>query len=123
MSCGRGEYYPKRIRLRKRAEYLRVQRHGHKVQSSAFIGLVLKRDTGQTRLGITTSKRLGNAVIRNKTKRLIKEAFRRGQMQLPDHIDVVVIAKKKATELDSDAVSNALATLGSQVRRLVEQHS
>ncbi len=123
MSCRLGEYFPKCIRLRKRGDYLDVQRCGRKVQSSAFIGLVLMRDTDRSRLGVTVTKRLGNAAVRNRIKRLVREAFRRGWLHLPDHTDVVVIAKKRAATLDSNLVFDDLAVLGRQVRKLMEQYS
>ncbi|MCP4677353.1 MAG: ribonuclease P protein component [Deltaproteobacteria bacterium] len=123
MSNESGEHFPKHIRLRRRGEYLVVQRSGHKVQSRAFIGLVRVCHSGNTRLGITTTKRIGNAVTRNRTKRLVREAFRRGKMDLPDGIDLVVIAKKKAVDLDSNAIFDDLCALSRHVRELREQVS
>ncbi len=122
MESGRGEQFPKHSRLRKRAEYLDVQRGGHKVLSRAFVGLVLARDANHTRLGITTTKRIGKAAARNRTRRLVREAFRRGWLRLPAGIDLVIIAKKSAIELDSQSMFDDLSKLGRQVTRFVERH-
>jgi ribonuclease P protein component len=121
MNSPGGERFPKSKRLRKRQEYLEIQQQGIRVQSFGFTGLLRIRETGTTRLGITTSKRLGNAVIRNRTKRLVREAFRRGRFDLPNHIDLIIVAKKKAVTLDAKAVFDDLAVLGNRVAKRVEQ--
>ena len=51
-----------------------------------------------TRLGVTVSRRVGNAVVRNRLKRLIREAFRLQQWDLPASLDIVVVAKPAAKE-------------------------
>lgn len=116
MSCVVNESFPKSIRLRKRAEYLSVQQNGIKVSSRSFLGLYLPRpDQRRTRLGITTSKRIGNAVVRNHVRRLVREAFRRRTMDLPEGIDIVVIAKKRAAEQSSSEIFKDISRLGRRI--------
>ena len=55
---------------------------------------------GFTRLGITASKKTGNAVKRNRTKRLIREFFRLNKSFLPHGYDIVVVAKRGASYCD-----------------------
>jgi ribonuclease P protein component len=121
MTSGLGEHFPRCARLRRRSNYLDVQRNGRKVDGRAFMCIVLEKAEGPTRLGITTPKRLGCAVLRNRARRLVRESFRHKWMRLPEHVDAVVIAKKKAVELDSEAVFLELAAFGDKVRKLVEQ--
>ena len=68
---------PAPIRLKRRAEFLRVARTGRK---AAMPGLVLQalvhQIPGPARLGFTVTKKVGNAVIRNRTRRRLKEAAR-----------------------------------------------
>jgi ribonuclease P protein component len=52
-----------------------------------------------TRLGITASRRIGNAVARNRAKRLVREAFRRTLARFPMGLDLVVIVKKPLGDL------------------------
>ena len=121
MNSPGAERFPKSKRLRKRQEYLEIQQQGLRIQSFGFTGLLRIRETGSTRLGITTSKKLGNAVIRNRTRRLVREAFRRGLLDLPNHVDLIIVAKKNAATLSSKAVFEDLAKLGNRVTRRVEQ--
>jgi ribonuclease P protein component len=68
---------PAPIRLKRRAQFLRVASRGRK---AAVHGLVLQAlvrpDCGPARIGFTVTKKIGNAVIRNRTRRRLKEAAR-----------------------------------------------
>jgi ribonuclease P protein component len=120
--------YPREYRLRKRWQYLAVQGNGIKVVSRFFIGLVLRTPTADAgsshaRLGITTTGRYANAVLRNRTRRLVREAFRLGIMDLPDGVDLVVIPKKHAKNERSRLIFEDLATLGMKVKGVAEKTS
>jgi ribonuclease P protein component len=104
-----GHSFPRSSRLRKRRDYLAVQSAGAVVHARHFV-LIVKRD-GAGRLGITVSKKIGNAVTRNRVKRLVREAvrqFARGPWVPPDR-DVVVVAKRSAASAGFDAVASDLA--------------
>ncbi len=67
---------PAPARLRKRAEFLAVRR-GEKRRGRLFLMEVLDRgDGGQARVGFTVTKKVGNAVVRNRVRRRLKEAVR-----------------------------------------------
>ena len=123
MSCQLGQHFRKCMRLRKRMEDLEVQRRGKRVHTCAFVGLVITRNHGCSRIGITTTKRLGNSVARNRIRRLVREAFRTGYMRLPDGVDVVVIAKKTVCALETKAVFEDLSLLGRKTQQLLETPS
>ena len=62
-------------RLRKRAEFLRVAGKGRRAPAPGLVLQVLARgDTGPARLGFTVTKKVGNAVVRNRTKRRLRAA-------------------------------------------------
>ena len=70
--------------------------------------------TQRLRLGITASKKVGNAVVRNRVKRAVREWFRRCRDRIEmgnDGLDIVVIARRAAAELDSNAIAERLCAL------------
>ncbi|WP_037286100.1 ribonuclease P protein component [Saccharibacillus sacchari] len=91
----------KKLRLRNRAEFTRVYRHG---KSFANRQLVLywfhKRDVDQFRMGVSVSKKVGNAVVRNRIRRLMKEIVRHHADEIADHVDLVFIIRKGAVDMD-----------------------
>jgi ribonuclease P protein component len=92
-------------RLKRRADFLRVQSVGQRASTSHFVLLVAAREAAQeraacARLGIVVTKKIGNAVQRNRIKRLCRETFRLWPDLVPDGIDLVVIARSGAAELD-----------------------
>ena len=84
----------KKDRLLYRREFLDVQRNGKRFTSQIFLVMWLTAPHAYTRLGVTVSKKIGNAVVRNRVKRLIREAFRRNKGSFPGGVDLVVIANK-----------------------------
>lgn len=87
---------PKSCRLRKRPEFLATQRRGRKLITKSFLFFALPVEHGGVRLGITVSRKVGVAVVRNRVKRLLREAFRLHQHELPSGLDLVAIARSEA---------------------------
>ncbi len=70
-----------------------------------------KNRYGQRRLGITVSKKVGNAVTRNRVRRLIKENYRLMEPEIRDGYDVVVVARARMAEADFHASGASLRML------------
>ena len=82
-----------RPRLR-RPDFQRATGRGRKLVSQYFLLFISDRgDSGPTRLGITVTRKVGNAIRRNRIKRLVREWFRRRAWELGP-CDLVVIAKR-----------------------------
>jgi ribonuclease P protein component len=109
-----GESFPKRARLTQRSEFLSLSRHGRRVHTSHFVILSKANDAEQNRLGVTVTTRVGNAVVRNRIKRVVREFFRRRKEPILHGQDIVVIAKSGAEELSFGDVAAELDTALSQ---------
>jgi ribonuclease P protein component len=81
-------------RIRKRQDYLRIYEQGARRYSKRFTIITYRSVSGIRRLGTTVSKKAGNAVQRNRIKRLLREFFRLNKSRLPAAQDIVIIAKK-----------------------------
>jgi ribonuclease P protein component len=112
----KNQTFGKDERIRKRQDYLRIYQQGTRRYSERFTIITCRNESGITRLGMTVSKKVGNAVQRNRIKRLLREFFRLNKSRLPASQDIVIIAKKGilpmsyndvCTELDSRLINTA----------------
>ncbi|MBL9015346.1 MAG: ribonuclease P protein component [Myxococcales bacterium] len=87
----------KESRLRQRAEYLAVQSDGTKLHGRHVLAIARKRPAPDLvgRLGITVTKKVGNAVVRNRIKRMLRE-WLRTHGWVPTGWDMVLVAKDSA---------------------------
>lgn len=101
---GKGRHFPRALRMLRRQDFLAAREHGRKFHTSHFLVFIFTREDRATRLGITVSRKVGGAVVRNRVKRRVREFFRLYRGRLPVGIDLSVVAKKGAGDLDFDAV-------------------
>jgi ribonuclease P protein component len=97
-------------RLTRRAEFLRVAASGSKTAMPGLVLQVLKRhDQAPARLGFTVTKKVGNAVIRNRTKRRLREAARLLLRDAPVlGADLVLIGRDKTRARPFDKLTQDL---------------
>lgn len=101
--------YPKAARIRRRAEFLAIQRQGRRRHTPHLVVIRRPANGPIARLGVTVSSRVGNAVARNRVKRLIRELFRQRRAEFVPPEDVVVIAKPGADTLTYAQVATEFA--------------
>ena len=92
--------FPKDEKILNRADFVKLNRSGKRLYTKHFTLILKLNGQGVTRLGVTVSKKTGNAVKRNRVKRLIREFFRLNKANFPQGYDIVIIAKKDAGYLD-----------------------
>jgi ribonuclease P protein component len=108
-------------RVRTRAEYREAQRSRHRVHTRSFLIVLSPRDDERTRLGITVTKKVGNAVHRNRIKRCVRESYRQHRDLFPRGFDVVFIAKQGAQfEGTAQIVAELTAASGALRKRARE---
>jgi ribonuclease P protein component len=84
---------PKRHLLRTTSEFDRVYRSGKRFRGDGFSLIVLANHLEHSRLGISVSRKAGNAVRRNRIKRLVREAFRLSRNVYPQGADIVLTVR------------------------------
>jgi ribonuclease P protein component len=137
-----GEGFPRARRVRKRLDYLRIQNQGRRYSTPHFLVFAMpssssplepskgsRAPTGSakgsgppagpttpTRFGVTVSRKVGDAVTRNRVKRWIRESCRRLASSLPPSLDIVVVARPQAARAGFAPISAELASLTKRLR-------
>lgn len=107
-----GASFPKSERIRRRADFLRLQGSGRKhVAPSLLLFVAQTGDALPARLGITVSRRVGCAVVRNRVKRFLRESFRLHKRGFPVGAQLVVVAKSAAAQADFAQLDRELCEL------------
>ena len=118
---GRTESLPKEKRLGKRREFLHVYETGRKLFSRYSVLFFVANALPYSRIGITATKKLGKAHLRNKLKRWTREVYRRerGPLALDERsIDVVINVKSNAADA---SFADYTGDLGRALARVAEQ--
>jgi ribonuclease P protein component len=108
----------KRGRLSRSAEFERAYRQGRSHGNRHFVVYAFPRGTGEPRLGLSVSRKVGGAVDRNRVKRLLREAYAAEASLIPEGHDLVVVARPSAREL---AEREGLEGVRGSLRELLEQ--
>jgi len=101
---GASERLRRAQRIKRRADFRAVQGTGTRAHTRSFLILLRPSAVGERRVGITVTKKVGNAVARNRIKRVVREVFRRNLHFFPDGFDFVFIAKRDAPPVSYEGV-------------------
>ena len=114
---GRHEGFGRGNRLRARSCFLAAQQRGRRISGRNLVVYALFRpepERGErTRMGLTVSKKVGNAVVRNRVKRWLRESYRR--MAAPGGVDLVIIARPAAAHSTYQRTAEELSQLVARV--------
>ncbi len=87
--------------LNENRDFLRLYKKGRSTASKYSVIYVRPNGFPYNRLGITAGKKIGNAVHRNRAKRIIRLAYQRAEAELPVGIDIVIVARAPICEISS----------------------
>ena len=107
----------KQFRLKKRAAFAYVYRKGEKASARDLLLLSAKSKEG-LKIGLSVSKKVGNAVTRNRVKRLLREAIRPLTDRLDDGFMYVIVAYPSIAEKDFFSVSKSVEQAFSRAGKL-----
>jgi len=104
-----GQRFPRSIRLRRSPDFQRVQRGGRRIHGRNLVVVYLANELATPRFGLAVSRKVGNAVVRNRVKRWLREAIRRQRAGVMA-VDVVFVARPSAAAAGYDALYNEVGT-------------
>jgi ribonuclease P protein component len=108
---GQNFFFPKSARLLATHQFRRVSKYG-KTIGGAYLNLqVCTSRHPLLKLGLTVSRKFGNAVRRNRFKRLVREAFRLEQHKLPTHLLINVRPTPDSANATLEEIQNEFLTL------------
>jgi ribonuclease P protein component len=114
--------FSKSMRLLGQADFKRVYDRGVHCNDRTLVLNICPNELGHNRLGLSISKQVGNAVVRNRWKRRIREAFRCSQQHHHEGVDLVVRPRRDAI-CDSQAINTSLHQLIPQAIQQLSSHN
>lgn len=108
--------FPEQLRLKSRDDFSCVFKHGQVVADDTLVMHGVLAETHVTRLGLSVSKKVGNAPVRNRWKRLIREAFRCQRVELAPGLSIVV-RPRKGGQAELKRIQSSLVRLSWRMER------
>ena len=99
---------PDFVTLKSNGDFRRLYNRGKAVTDPALVIYYQKNRAGICRIGITTSKKIGNAVERNRSRRVIRAALREVINEIEPCYDIVLVSRGKTKYLKSTFVADVL---------------
>ena len=97
--------------LKKNKDFQLVYKCGKSYANKYLVMYIKENNTGKNRLGISVSKKVGNSIVRHRLTRLIRESYRLHENIFNSGLDIVVIARNTASNLEYNEVESALIHL------------
>lgn len=98
----------KKNRLRNNEEFEKVYRRGKNYWNRNLIIYVMKNDLNYSRIGFSVTKKIGNSVVRNRTKRRMKEICRQNFGNIKGGYDIIIIPKKNVVDITYKELKSAI---------------
>lgn len=105
-------------------DFLALYKKGRFTASKYTVIYIRPNGRPFNRLGITAGKKVGNAVCRNRAKRLIRHAYREAEVKLPVGMDIVIVARSAICSIKSQELCEYMDKKGiSEINRMFEKSS
>ncbi len=114
--------FPPQYRVRTKADFDRVFQRDVYAADDVLVVRACENGLPYSRIGLSVSRKVGNAVVRNRWKRRMREAFRLARASLPTGIDFVLHPRRGA-EPDFHAILNSLPKLAQRVAKRLSRDS
>lgn len=98
------------IKMKENKEFLNLFKRGSYVCGRACVVYFRKNGTSQNKLGISTGKKTGNAVIRSRCRRIIRQAYRENEQLIPRGYNIVVVSREGCGDCKSTDISRFFRT-------------
>jgi len=105
------ERFPSRERLRRKADFKRVYEQGSVFQGRHVVLFCLTAGVDGRKAGFVASRKVGGAVVRNRARRRIREAYRKLRTSLPEEAHAVFVARAGVTDVDWEELLAEVADL------------
>jgi len=103
--------FPKEKRICSNKQFVAILKSGKCMRNKLMTIYTAPNECGFSRLGISVSKSFGKAVERNRIKRLVREAFRLNQNEIPSGYDYLILIKKKIEQPTFEQIQEAFLSL------------
>lgn len=118
-----GVFLRRQYRLRKPRDFSRVYSKGVSTASRLVVVYALPSQVDSVRVGVAAGKKLGNAVVRNRIKRIIRAALREARPNIKLGYDLVVIGRSGATGVKTQEITKDLYKLFRRLKLLEREPS
>jgi ribonuclease P protein component len=85
--------FPRAARIVAQLDFDRVYQHGRKFVAPGVVAWALPSPAGRSRIGLSVSRKVGGALVRNRVKRVLREAFRQLPTPPAPPVDLVLVAR------------------------------
>ncbi len=113
--------FPEHCRLKKTAEFQQVYQYQQRAGDQHLLVFARPNSLEWPRIGLSVSRKQGNAVLRNRKKRLLREAFRLSRHHLPTGYDLVLIPRAGVDSSLTDYQKSLKYLVRKLVQRLARQ--
>ena len=111
--------FPQALRLTSRRQFLAVYENGLKASSPGFTVFGLPNGLAHSRLGLTLTRKTGNAVIRNRAKRVLREAFRLNRHRIGVPMDLVINGRRALLQQSMQRIERDFLACVARIERRV----